>query len=162
MANGTCLTVAFWALLVNGNSSLARWMYSMYSWIYSYLILSKTGRLPKFNFFFRTAQYNDENLARNQVKTIFLTGSSERMVLHCIRRTMDYPDLTYTQRDGARVCVKRYRFPVGEMVWFDEDRRLVTRLLNRVKVVYTRDREGDIRIITAFPLLWHQVLTIFS
>ena len=112
--------------------------------------------------FFRTAQYNDENLARNQVKTIFLSGSSERMVLRCIRRTMDYPDLTYTQGDRARVCVKRYRFPVGEMVWFDEDRRLVTRLLNRVKVVYTRDREGDIRIITAFPLLWHQVRTIFS
>ena len=75
------------------------------------------------------------------------------MVLHYIRRTMDYPDLTYTQRDGARVCVKRYGFPVGEMVWFDEDRRLVTRLLNKVKVVYTRDRDGDIRIITAFPLL---------
>lgn len=112
--------------------------------------------------FFRTAQYNDENLARNQVKTIFLSGSSERMVLRCIRSTMDYPDLTYTQGDGARVCVKRHRFPVGEMVWFDEDRRLVTRLLNRVKVVYTRDRIGDIRIITAFPLLWHQVLTIFS
>ena len=78
--------------------------------------------------------------------------------MHYIRRTMDYPDLTYTQRDEtqrdwARVCVKRYRFPVGEMVWFDEDRRLVTRLLNRVKVVYTRDREGGIRIITAFPLL---------
>lgn len=91
--------------------------------------------------FFRTAQYNDENRARNQVKTIFLSGSSERMVLRCIRRTMDYPDLTYRQGDGARVCVKRYRFPVGEMVWFDEDRRL------------TRDREGDIRIITAFPLL---------
>ena len=121
----------------------------------------KTGSLPNF-FFFRTAQYNDENLARNQVKTIFLTGSSERMVLRCIRRAMTYPDLTYTQRDGRRVCVKRYPFPVGEMVCFDEDRRLVRRLLNRVKVVYTRDREGDISIITAFPLLWHQVRTIFS
>lgn len=66
---------------------------------------------------------------------------------------MDYPDLAYMQRDGACACVKRYRFPVGEMVWFDEDRRLVTRQLNRVKVVYTRDKEGDIRIITAFPLL---------
>ena len=118
--------------------------------MYSYLILSKTGSLPKFNVFFRTAQYNDENLAR---KPVFLSGSSERMVLRCIRRTMDYPDLTYRQGDGARVCVKRYRFPVGEMVWFDEDRRLVRRLINRVKVVYTRDREGDIRIITAFPML---------
>ena len=103
--------------------------------------------------FFRTAQYNDENRARNQVKTMFLSGSSERMVLRCIRRTMDYPDLTYTRRDGVRVCVKRYPYPVGEMVWFEEDRRLVTRLLNRVKVVYIRDREGDIRIITAFPML---------
>ena len=150
MANGACPTVAFWAHLVNGNSSLPIWMYSMYSWMYSYLILSKTGSLPKFNVFFRTAQYNDENLAR---KPIFLSRSSERMVLRCIRRTMDYPDLTYRQGDGARVCVKRYRFAVGELVWFDEDRRLVRRLINRVKVVYTRDREGDIRIITAFPML---------
>ena len=150
MANGACPTVAFWAHLVNGNSSLPIWMYSMYSWMYSYLILSKTGSLPKFNVFFRTAQYNDENLAR---KPVFLSGSSERMVLRCIRRTMDYPDLTYTRRDGVRVCVKRYPYPVGEMVWFEEDRRLVTRLLNRVKVVYIRDREGDIRIITAFPML---------
>ena len=118
--------------------------------MYSYLILSKTGSLPKFNVFFRTAQYNDENLAR---KPVFLSGSSERMVLRCVRRTLDYPDLTYTRRDGVRVCVKRYPYPVGEMVWFEEDRRLVTRLLNRVKVVYTRDREGDIRIITAFPML---------
>ena len=31
LTNGTCLTVAFWALLVNGNSSIPRWMYRMCS-----------------------------------------------------------------------------------------------------------------------------------
>ena len=70
-----------------------------------------------------------------------------------ITRSLRSPDDSYVQDDGAMVAVKRFLYPIGEMVNFDRKGNLITRLISTVKVIYGIDRHGDYYIITAFPLV---------
>ena len=104
-------------------------------------------------FFFRTAMYNHDHLHENKIKTIFLTGSSRDDVLAIIDETLSSPDRQYKQADGAGVLVKEFRNAVGEMVTFDVEGNLETRLLHTLKIIYTVNMDGYFQIRTAFPLL---------
>ena len=89
----------------------------------------------------------------NYIKTMFLCGMSKDAVLDMIKRTLQSPDQAFTQDDGLLVRLKNFSSPVGEMIYFDEEGVLVTRILTTVKVVFTIDKHGNYDIVTAFPLL---------
>lgn len=84
---------------------------------------------------------------------MFLCGLCKDEVLEIITRSLRSPDDSYVQEDGAMVAVKRFPYPIGEMVNFDRKGNLITRLISTVKVIYGIDRHGDYYIITAFPLV---------
>lgn len=83
---------------------------------------------------------------------MFLRGSSRTKVLNIIRETVRWPDKIYTQKDGRKVLLKKYKEEVGELPHFDENGRLTTRLLKTMRVVYNIDRKRNVQVITAHPL----------
>lgn len=89
----------------------------------------------------------------NNIKTMFLCEMSKDAVLDMIKQTLQSPDKAFTQDDGLLVRLKNFSSPVGEMISFDEEGVLVTRILTTVKVVFTIDKHGNYDIVTAFPLL---------
>ena len=97
--------------------------------------------------------YNHDHLHEKKIKTIFLSGSSRDDVLAIIDETLNFPDCQYMQDDGAGVLVKEFRNAVGELVTFDAEGNLETRLIHTLKIIYTVNMDGYFQIRTAFPLL---------
>lgn len=82
---------------------------------------------------------------------MFLRGITKDTVLTLIKKTLKRPQKKYRQWDGRRVVLRTYKEPVGELVVIEEG-GLSTTLIYTLKVVYTRERSGDIYIVTAYPL----------
>lgn len=80
-----------------------------------------------------------------------MRGSSRTKVLKLIRETVRWPDEIYTQKDGRKVALKKYKEDVGELPHFDEKGRLTTRLIKKMRVVYD-ERKRNLEVITAHPL----------
>ena len=69
-----------------------------------------------------------------------------------MQRTWESPHIIRVQRDdGRRVLIKEFRHPVGKLVFFDSNGRLSTILIYTLKVVYTRNNDGNVVFITAYP-----------
>ena len=84
---------------------------------------------------------------------MFLSNSTRGFVERAILKTMESPDLTFTQRrDRRRVRIKTFTEPVGEKPYFDESGTLRKRLLYKVRVVYIYWGRTKV-IITAYPEL---------
>ena len=99
---------------------------------------------------------------------MFLRGMKEEKVIQLIESTLESPEKTYIQDDGALVAIRNFPSPVGEMVEFrrrdrerdgrrdrerDGRRDLITRLTSTLKVVYRVDNQGYYDVITSFPLI---------
>ena len=97
--------------------------------------------------------YNHDHLHENKIKTIFRIGSSRDDVLAIIDETLNSPDRQYMQADGAGVLVKEFRNAVGQLVTFDVEGNLKTRLIHTLKIIYTVNVNDYFQIRTAFPLL---------
>ena len=83
---------------------------------------------------------------------MFLRGMLKDEIVSLVEETILCPDEPTTKR-GRRKHVAKKTFPndVGEFVEFDLADKLCTRLLNVVKVVFTKNKHGNIRVITAYP-----------
>lgn len=85
---------------------------------------------------------------------MFLRGSSRTKVLNIIRETVRWPDKVYSQKDGRKVALKKFKEEVGELPHFDEKKRLTTRLIKKMRVVYNIDRKRNVQVVTAHPLFY--------
>ena len=85
---------------------------------------------------------------------MFLRGMLKDEIVSIVEETILCPDEPTTKR-GRRKHVAKKTFPndVGEFVEFDQADNLCTRLLNVVKVVFTKTKHGEIRVITAYPTM---------
>ena len=83
---------------------------------------------------------------------MFLRGMLKDEIVSIVEETILCPDEPTTKR-GRRKHVAKKTFPndVGEFVEFDLADKLCSRLLNVVKVVFTKNKHGNIRVITAYP-----------
>ena len=83
---------------------------------------------------------------------MFLRGMLKDEIVSIVEETILCPDEPTTKR-GRRKHVAKKTFPndVGEFVEFDQADELCSRLLNVVKVVFTKTKHGEIRVITAYP-----------
>lgn len=84
---------------------------------------------------------------------MFLCGMLKFEILKIVQKTILCPDQHTVEKGGAHVAKKIFPYDVGEFVEFDQADNLCTRLLNVVKVVYTKNKHGDIRVITAYPTI---------
>ena len=103
--------------------------------------------------FFRVANFNKHNVFGNQPKTMFLCGMLKDEILYLVQETILSPDVHTIERGGTHVAKKTFPYEVGEFVEFDLANKLCTRLLNVVKVVFTENKHGNIRVITAYPTM---------
>ena len=101
--------------------------------------------------FFSVANFNKHNAFGNQPQTMFLCGMLKDEILYIIQKTILCPDVHTIERGGTHVAKKTFPYDVGEFVEFDQADKLCTRLLNVVKVVFTKNKHGNIRVITAYP-----------
>ena len=83
---------------------------------------------------------------------MFLRGMLKDEIVSIVEQTILCPDEPTTKR-GRRKHVAKKTFPndVGEFVEFDQADNLCSRLLNVVKVVFTKTKHGEICVITAYP-----------
>lgn len=103
--------------------------------------------------FFSVANFNKHNAFGNQPKTMFLCGMLKDEILYIVQQTILCPDVHTIERGGTHVAKKTFPYDVGEFVEFDQADKLCTRLLNVVKVVFTKNKHGNIRVITAYPTM---------
>ena len=99
--------------------------------------------------FFSVAKHN---VFGNQPKTMFLRGMLKDEIVSIVEETILCPDEPATKRGrGKHVARKTFPNDVGEFVEFDQEGSLSKRSLNVVKVVFTKTKHGNIRVITAYP-----------
>ena len=99
--------------------------------------------------FFSVAKHN---VFGNQPKTMFLRGMLKDDIVSIVEETILCPDEPTTKRGrGKYVAKKTFPNDVGEFVEFDQEGSLCKRSLNVVKVVFTKNKYGQIRVITAYP-----------
>ena len=112
--------------------------------------------------FFSVAKINKHNVFGNQPKTMFLCGMLKDEILYIIQKTILCPDVHTIERGGTHVAKKTFPYHVGEFVEFDQADKLCTRLLNVVKVVFTKNKHGNIRVITAYPTMCKHKISIWA
>ena len=99
--------------------------------------------------FFSVAKHN---VFGNQPKTMFLRGMLKDDIVSIVEETILCPDEPTTKRGrGKYVAKKTFPNDVGEFVEFDQEGSLCKRSLNVVKVVFTKNKYGQFRVITAYP-----------
>ena len=84
---------------------------------------------------------------------MFLCGMLKDEILYIVQKTILCPDVHTIERGGTHVAKKTFPYDVGEFVEFDQADKLCTRLLNVVKVVFTKNKHGNVRVITAYPTM---------
>ena len=114
--------------------------------------------------FFSVADFNKHNVfgMRNQPKTMFLCGMLKDEILYIVQKTILYPDAHTIERGGTHVAKKTFPYHVGEFVEFDQEEKLCTRLLNAVKVVFTKNKHGNIRVNTAYPTMCKHKISLWA
>ena len=112
--------------------------------------------------FFSVANFNKHNAFGNQPKTMFLCGMLKDEILYIVQQTILCPDVHTIERGGKHVAKKTFPYDVGEFVEFDQADKLCTRLLNVVKVVFTKNKHGNIRVITAYPTMCKHKISLWA
>ena len=112
--------------------------------------------------FFSVANSNKHNVFGNQPQTMFLCGMLKDEILYIVEQTILWPDVHTIERGGTHVAKKTFPYDVGEFVEFDQADKLCTRLLNVVKVVFTKNKHGNIRVITAYPTMCKHKISLWA
>lgn len=87
------------------------------------------------------------------VKTQYLSGTDLPTIQEYVQRTWESPDFIRVQkRDKRRVLIKDFGHPIGKRVFFDSNGQRSAILISTLKVVYTRNSDGNVVFITAYPL----------
>ena len=112
--------------------------------------------------FFSVAKINKHNVFGNQPQTMFLCGMLKDEILYIVQKTILCPDVHTIERGGTHVAKKTFPYDVGEFVEFDQADKLCTRLLNVVKVVFTKNKHGNVRVITAYPTMCKHKISLWA
>ena len=94
---------------------------------------------------------------------MFLRGMLKDEIVSIVEETILCPDEPATKRGrGKYVARKTFPTDVGEFVEFDQDSSLSKRSLNVVKVVFTKTKHGNIRVITAYPSMCKHEISLWA
>ena len=120
------------------------------------------SRLFKFSLNFSFVIFQRCYVFGNQPKTMFLCGMLKDEILYIVQQTILCPDVHTIERGGTHVAKKTFPYDVGEFVEFDQADKLCTRLLNVVKVVFTKNKRGNIRVITAYSTMCKHKISLWA
>ena len=68
-----------------------------------------------------------------------------------VQETVFAPKKYTIEEDGTHVAEKSFPYNVGEFVYYDNAGNLCSLLLQVVKVVFSVNKDGDVRVTTAYP-----------